>query len=291
MNNLNNHLPATVPLNVKRNTCVFSIDVEDWFHIMDLKTAPKIADWDRLPSHVEVNFLRMLDMLDAHQTKSTCFFLGWVAQKYPGIVREAAKRGHEIASHGFAHSLIYELQAPAFLEDIHKAKVLLEDISGTAVDGYRAPGFSVTHETPWFFDCLAKSGYSYSSSVFPGGRQHGGYEGFEMNPCIVSTQSGDIREFPIPLANFMSKNVCFFGGGYLRLFPYFLIRQMAKQVLGKQQPVIFYIHPREIEPDHPRLAMPVGRRIKSYIGLKSTAGKIDRLLSEFEFSTFRDLIH
>lgn len=279
------------PLRVPQHLCVFSIDVEDWFHIMDLRTAPRLEQWQNLPSRVERNFSSLLDMLDAHGVKATCFFLGWIAERFPKIVRQAVARGHEVASHGYAHDLVYTLSPEHFLADVSQAKDLLEQLVGVPVHGYRAPGFSVTAQTPWFFDKLAQAGYRYDSSVFPATRQHGGLEGFELAPSIVETKHGQILEMPISVAKLLGKQMCFFGGGYLRLFPYVLIRNMARQVLGEGRPVVFYIHPREIDAGHPRLAMPFARRIKTYIGLRSTEAKLKRLLGDFNFVPFAKLLH
>jgi polysaccharide deacetylase family protein (PEP-CTERM system associated) len=278
------------PLALSADNCVFSIDVEDWYHIMDLPTAPKLERWGGLPSRVEDNFIRLLDMLDERGVKATCFFLGWVAERFPSVVRQAVARGHEIASHGYAHELIYEMSPEPFLADIRRAKALLEDLAGRPVDGYRAPGFSVTAQTPWFFEQLARAGYRYSSSIFPTTRLHGGFAGFSPKPCKIETASGSIYEIPISLARIFRRRMCFFGGGYLRLFPYYLIRAMARQVLAERRPVVFYIHPREIDPHHPRLSMPLTRRIKSYIGLHSTEGKLRALFQDFTFVPFNKLL-
>lgn len=269
---------------------MFSIDVEDWFHIMDLPTAPRIESWGQLPSRVGHNFHTLLDMLDIHEVKATCFFLGWVAEKHPELVREAMNRGHEIASHGYEHELVYKMTAEAFRADITRAKSLLENITGSPIYGYRAPGFSVDSRVPWFFDEVARTGYRYDSSVFPTTRQHGGYPGFDLAPKNVRTRFGTLIEFPISVVNVVMRRLCFFGGGYLRMFPYAVIKHMALRVLKDKRPVIFYIHPREIDPQHPRLKMPAVRRLKSYIGLASTAGKIDRILSEFRFKPFKEMM-
>jgi polysaccharide deacetylase family protein (PEP-CTERM system associated) len=278
------------PLQLPKKACVFSIDVEDWFHIMDLRDAPHLERWGSLPSVVERNFFELLDMADAKNVRATCFFLGWVAEKYPSLVREAAARGHEVASHGYAHDLVYELTPERFLADVSRAKKLLEDQAGRPVTGYRAPGFSVTGDTPWFFEKLARAGYAYSSSVFPATRGHGGMASFTPDPCVVETPSGPIREVPITVAPMLGKSMCFFGGGYLRLFPYALIRRMAEEVIAAGRPVVFYIHPREIDPKHPRLAMPLARRFKTYIGLRSTRGKLENLLRDFSFTPFNQLL-
>lgn len=282
--------PVVRPLSVSRDACVFSIDVEDWFHIMDLPNAPRIDQWQGLPSLVERNFFRLLDLADARGVRATCFFLGWVAERYPGMVREAAARGHEIASHGYAHDLVYQMSPAKFLSDVLQAKRLLEDIASRPVRGYRAPGFSVTADTPWFFEKVAEAGYEYSSSVFPASRQHGGMSTFSTAPCVVETPAGPVSEFPIAVAHVFGRPMCFFGGGYLRLFPYPLIRHMARQVLDDGRPLVFYIHPREIDPRHPRLAMSLGRRFKSYIGLRTTAAKLDHIFRDFSFFPFAELL-
>lgn len=283
-------LHSVSSLLIPHGRCVFSIDVEDWFHIMDLPGAPLIDQWQSLPSLVEGNFLKLLDMADVNGVKATCFFLGWVAERHPGMVREAASRGHEIASHGYAHDLVYEMSPDAFLADALKAKRLLEDIAGRPVHGYRAPGFSVTADTPWFFEKLAEAGYEYSSSVFPASRQHGGMSTFSTAPCVVETPAGSVTEFPIAVAKILGRPMCFFGGGYLRLFPYPLIRRMARQVLDDGRPLVFYVHPREIDPTHPRLAMSLSRRFKTYVGLHTTAAKLNHIFRDFSFFPFADLL-
>ncbi len=278
------------PLQLPKNACVFTIDVEDWFHIMDLRDAPRLEQWAALPSVVERNFFDLLDLAEASKVRATCFFLGWIAERYPRLVREAAARGHEVASHGYAHDLVYELTPERFLADVARAKKLLEDQAGRAVSGYRAPGFSVNEDTPWFFEKLAQAGYGYSSSVFPASRQHGGMSSFAQAPCVVETPAGAIREIPISVADLLGRPMCFFGGGYLRLFPYSLIRRMAAKVIANDRPVVFYIHPREIDPAHPRLSMSAARRFKTYVGLHGTRAKLRRLLADFSFTPFNQLL-
>ena len=269
---------------------IFSVDVEDWFHILDIPSAPQLSDWDGLPSRVEQNFLRLLDLFSQHQARVTCFFLGWVGERFPHLVREAAARGHEIASHGYAHRLVYQMSQQEFYEDALRARRLLEDISGTPVAGYRSAGFSVTENTLWFFDALAEAGYGYDSSVFPAARAHGGMEGGRREPHRLVGSQSSILEFPISVADLMGKPMCFFGGGYLRLFPYWLIRRMARQVLREDRPVVFYIHPREIDPQHPRLPMSAPRRFKSYVNLASTERKLHHIFEDFPVIPFREFL-
>jgi polysaccharide deacetylase family protein (PEP-CTERM system associated) len=270
--------------------CVFSIDVEDWFHILDLPSTPDVTEWDSLPSRVEQNFLRLLDIFEQRGVRVTCFFLGWVAKRFPHLVKEAAKRGHEIGSHGYAHSLVYRMSAAAFYQDAVSAKKILEDVTGEAVWGYRAAGFSLTHETEWFFDKLIEAEYIYDSSVFPAEHGHGAMEDGNRAPYWIESVSGRLVEFPVSVAEVFGKPFCFFGGGHLRLFPYPVIRTMTRRVLAEPRSVIFYVHPREIDPDHPRLSMNWKRRFKSYVNLKSTKPKIERLLDEFQITSFEGLI-
>lgn len=270
--------------------CIFSVDVEDWFHILDIPGAPAMSEWGTMPSRVEGNFMRLLQILDEHQARATCFVLGWIAERFPGIVKEAAARGHEIASHGYSHRLAYEMTRAEFREDAAKAKALLEDLVGQAVIGYRSAGFSVTEKTPWFFDALMETGHRYDSSVFPAPRGHGGMKTARVAPHVVDLESGRIIEFPITVKSVLGKPVCFFGGGYLRLFPYCVIRKMARSVLKEGRPVVFYVHPRDIDPDQPRLAMGLKRRFKSYVNLSTTAPKINRILDDFDVGTFAEFI-
>lgn len=268
---------------------IFSVDVEDWFHILDVPGAPPISEWASLPSRVEVNFTRLLDLFDEKSVKVTCFFLGWVGESFPHLVREAVSRGHEVASHGYGHRLVFELTREEFAADVRRARILLEDVAGAPVKGYRAPGFSTTEETPWFFDVLAEAGYEYDSSVFPAPRGHGGLRGGRREPHRLGTDN-KLMEVPITVADLMGKPMCFFGGGYLRLFPYWLIRRMSKQVLAEGRPVVFYVHPREIDPPHPRLPMSRRRRFKSYVNLETTESKIRHILQDFPVTTFEKVI-
>jgi len=269
---------------------IMSVDVEDWFHILGLRSAPAPADWASLPSCVEKNFMDLLDLFEEHGASVTCFFLGWVAERFPHLVREAVARGHEIASHGNSHELVYRMSPDEFLYHAAESRKLLEDISGTGVRGYRSAGFSSTAATPWFFDKVSEAGYAYDSSVFPAAREHGGMRWENLGPQVIRSGSGDIVEFPISVARVMGKPICFFGGGYLRLFPWGVIRRMAKRVLSEGRPVIFYIHPREIDPCHPRLPMGPRRRFKSYVNLKTVRPKLERILGEFDLTTFEGFL-
>ena len=270
--------------------CIFSVDVEDWFHILDLPHNPDISEWDRLPSLVEKNLITLLDLFDSKGVKVTCFFLGWVAEKFPRLVKEASSRGHEIASHGYTHQLLFEMTPQAFFEDALKSKHMLEDIIGQPIYGYRASGFSVTEKTPFFFEELTRAGYRYSSSIWPGIRGHGGMQTNQFAPHYIRDNSSSIIEFPISLEKIFGLPICFFGGGYLRLFPFSLIQMMSHKVLKDNRPVIFYVHPREIDPNHPRLSMNLKRKFQTYFNISTTEKKIKRIIDTFSLISFQKYI-
>jgi polysaccharide deacetylase family protein (PEP-CTERM system associated) len=270
--------------------CLFSVDVEDWFHILDVPSTPRPDQWSSLPSRIERNFLKLLDLFAEREARVTCFFLGWVAEKFPHLVVEAARRGHEIGSHGYAHRLVYESTPEEFFEDAVRSREIIEDRVGERVLGYRSAGFSVTAATPWFFDKLIEAGYRYDSSLFPAPRGHGGLPGAPHGPHVVTGTAGRLAEFPITVARLCGWPLCLFGGGYLRLFPYWVIRRMARSVLAERRPVVFYIHPREVDPAQPRLAMSLHRRFKSYINLRTTEEKVRRILDDFSVTTFERFI-
>jgi len=270
---------------------IFSIDVEDWYHILDVESAPEIGQWDELPARVEANFRRLMDIMAERQVRATCFFIGHIAKRFPHLVKEAAQRGHEIASHSYEHRLVYTMTPAQFLEDASRSRALLEDIAGAPVTGFRASGFSVTEQTPWFFEKLVEAGYTYDSSTFPASRGHGGLKGGRLEPHRLKTPAGELVELPVTVAEVLGKRLCFFGGGYLRLFPFPLVRRMSRAVLDQGRPVIFYVHPREIDPEHPRLPMGVSRRFKTYVNLGTTERKIRSILAEFPVTTFRDYIN
>ncbi len=279
-----------LPRSAAVGASVFTVDVEDWFHILDIPSCPPLAEWASLPTRVEANFFRLLDLFLEKQVHVTCFFLGWVAEQFPQLVREAVRRGHEVASHGYAHRLVNIMDRQEFRDDVLLAKRLLEDIGGMPVFGYRAPGFSFTRKTLWVFEELIAAGYRYDSSLFPATRGHGGDASFSRKPAVWSNSHQSLIEFPATVSDLAGVPVCLFGGGYLRFFPYPLIRRKARQVMQSGQPVVFYIHPREIDPGHPRLPMNPYRRFKSYFNLKSTWPKVRRILADFRFVTFRELL-
>jgi len=270
---------------------VFSIDVEEWFHILETDSVSKtISDWDNYPSRINESMDMLFDVLDKHNVRATLFFLGWVGEKYPHIVKEACKRGHEIASHGYYHDLVYELGYSKFREDIRRSKVLLEDLCGKEVRGYRAPGFSLTPEASWAYPALMEEGFSYSSSIYPAKRAHGFFTEFGDEPREIIYGGNSILEFPMTVLDAPFTSLSCFGGGYFRLFPVSWFKAAAEMLKKKDRNLIFYIHPRDVDIAQPKLDLPMSRKIKSYINVGSALSKIDKILEGENYTCFEDVI-
>lgn len=256
----------------------FTIDVEEYFNILDTDSAPPIESWSALESRLPENMDVLLQLLEQHDVKATFFWLGYFADRYPKLVQRCSDAGHEIASHGYSHLLFYQTPAEVYREDIYRAKSQLEEISGKPVVGYRAAGFSVTDQTEQFFDMLSECGYRYDTSIFPAARAHGGIKNASMSPYIVSTAHGQIVEIPASTVEFAGQRLSLFGGGYLRLFPWWLIRYGIDKLKKEDVPFVLYIHPREIDPGHPRLKLPMWRSFKCYVNLDCTEKKLSQCL-------------
>ena len=268
----------------------FTVDVEDWYHILDSDAVPPIEKWGDQESRVERNVDSLLEMLDETGVRATFFWLGWVAERHKELLRRCAEAGHEIASHGYAHLLAYEVGAEAFGQDIERAKKLLEDLTGGPVHGFRAAGFGITEKAPWAFDAIRAAGYEYDSSVFPASRGHGGLEQSPLEPHTLDTQAGPLAEFPISAVEVFGKRLCMFGGGYLRLFPAPAIQWGVRRLHAGGRPLIIYIHPREIDPEHPRLPLGFRREFKCYFNLKSTMRKLRLLCRTQSFVPMAEMV-
>ena len=265
----------------------FTIDVEDYYHIISVRGTPEISDWDKFPSRVEYGLNRLFELLDRHNVKASLFFLAYIAQKYPHLVLRAQALGHEICSHGMYHQEVSRQSQKDFFEDAHKSRLILEDISGEAVIGYRSAGFSIDNRNPWFFDTLLQAGYLYDSSIVPNRLHHRLIPGVQLYPSKIQTASGSICEFPIGIAELAGARLNMFGGGYLRFFPKALLCHMAKQSILKR-PLLVYIHPREMDPDHPQIPMGLYRKFKSYVNMKSVPDKLTALLEITEYQRLKD---
>lgn len=228
-------------------------------------------------------------MFDSFSVKVTFFWLGWVAERHKELVCNCFEAGHEIASHGYGHVLAYEVGRKAFGEDIRRGKAVLEDITGREVLGFRAAGFGTKDDTKWTFDEIRVAGYIYDSSVFPASRGHGGMMQSQLGPYVINTEAGNLVELPPSMIEVFSKRISFFGGGYLRLAPKPLIKWGIEKLRKSGRPLIVYVHPREIDPDHPRLPLNLMRRFKCYVNLKSTMPKLSWLCRNYQFITMQEL--
>lgn len=259
-----------------------TIDVEDYFQVSAF--APHIArtDWDRRECRVERNVDLILAMLANHQTHATFFTLGWVAERYPQVVRRIVEQGHELASHGYGHERASDQSEAVFLADIQKAKALLEDLSGTPVWGYRAPSFSIGHGNLWAFDSLARAGYRYSSSIYPIAHDH---YGMPDSPRFAYEVRPGLLEIPVTTLRLFDRNFPSSGGGYFRLLPYPLSRWMLNRVnTVDAQSGVFYFHPWEIDPGQPRIAgIGAKTRFRHYVNIGRTEARLNQLLSDFQW--------
>lgn len=259
-----------------------TVDVEDYFQVSAL--APFIARdaWDRMPCRVERNVARLLDRFDEHGAKATFFTLGWIAERYPQLVREIVARGHELASHGYGHLRASDQSRSEFMSDISSAKKLLEDLGGKPVLGYRAPSFSIGKDNLWAFDCLEAAGYVYSSSVYPVKHDHYGMPDAPRFPYQART---GVTEIPITTVRMFGRNLPAGGGGYFRFAPYGVSRwAIARFNKDEGKPAIFYMHPWEIDPEQPRIPGPgLKTRFRHYVNLHRTEARLRRLLSDFSW--------
>lgn len=268
-----------------------SVDVEEWFHVLDVPGAPQPVQWDALPRTVERNTHRILDILDDSSTHATFFVLGWVADRYGALVREIAHRGHEVACHGDRHRLVFQQGRAGLEQDLRRARGVLQDLAGSPVIGYRAPGFSIGPRAPWAFDVIREVGFLYDSSLFPARRMHGGAPQAPQEPHDIPLENGlKLVEFPSSVVEVGPLKVPFAGGGYLRLFPYEFIRWGLRRMNANGIPGCVYLHPREIDPAHPRLRMSWQRHFQSYVNLRSTERKLRQLLTDFRFARLADIL-
>lgn len=266
-------------------THFFTVDVEEYFQVRALESVVRRDEWLARPSRVAQSIDALLASLDRHGAQGTFFILGWLAKYRPEVVRAIADAGHEIASHGFWHQPVTELDPDSFREDVRSSKHMLEDVTGVEVIGYRAPNFSIVPGCEWAFDALLEEGYRYDSSLFPIRRRGYGYPAAARVPHLLRRKSGCLAEFPLATTNIFAYPVPAAGGGYLRQFPYGVIRRAFREASDSLQSATFYIHPWEIDPDQPRLRVSSLTRVRHYRGLRSALSRVERLLAEFRFGT------
>ncbi len=259
-----------------------TIDVEDYFQVSAFAPYIQRGDWDARECRIERNMAVILDLLDANETKATFFTLGWIAERYPQLVRDIVSRGHELASHGYGHQRASDLSREAFADDVGRAKKMLEDLGGVAVKGYRAPSFSIGSGNLWAFDVLQEAGYRYSSSVYPIAHDH---YGMPDSPRFAYPVRDGLLEVPVTTLRMFNRNLPSSGGGYFRLLPYALSRWMIRQVNERdQQSAVFYFHPWEIDPDQPRIpGIDAKTKFRHYVNINRTEARIAQLLSDLSW--------
>lgn len=265
-----------------------TVDVEDYFQVSAFDAVVPRASWDQLESRVVPNTRRLLELFETSRVRSTFFFLGWIAERFPSLVREVAGAGHEIASHGYGHQLIYALTPAEFRADVRRARHVIEQAAGVAVVGYRAPSFSVIRSTLWALDILAEEGYEYDASIFPIHHDRYGIPDAERH---VHLAAGRLVEFPASTTRLAGMNLPIGGGGYFRLLPYAWTRWGIRRVNEREgRPVVFYLHPWEVDSGQPRLDVGRLTRIRHYAGLDRTVARLTRLMGEFRFDTVRAVL-
>ncbi|MFO7190208.1 MAG: DUF3473 domain-containing protein [Pseudomonadota bacterium] len=259
-----------------------TIDVEDYFQVSAFAPYIPRSEWGSLPGRVERNVERILELLCETGARATFFTLGWIAERYPRLVRAIVEEGHEIASHGYGHHRVTEQTPEAFLADIRLAKIVIEDAAGVEVKGYRAPSFSICERNLWAFDCIAEAGYRYSSSVYPIRHDHYGMPDAPRFPYEARV---GLLEVPITTVRLFSANLPGGGGGYFRLMPYELSRWMIRRVNREdRRSAVFYFHPWELDPEQPRVrGLGVKTRFRHYLNLRRMETRLRWLLRDFNW--------
>lgn len=278
--------PAPVALRTPPDVNALTIDFEDWFQGIEIPH----TQWGGFESRIERSGARLLALLERAGVKGTFFVLGWVAERYPRLVRDIAAAGHEIGTHGWSHTLVYRMDRASFRAELVRSLELLGELSGAPVLGHRAPYFSITQASLWALDVLAECGVRYDSSVFPVLNYRYGIEDAPRWPYRVPTPAGELVEFPISTVRLFGRNLPIAGGAYFRIYPYVVTRAAFRALHREGHPAVFYLHPWEVDPQHPRIPLP--RRIAAthYVNLGATERRLERLLREFQFAPMREVL-
>ena len=270
---------------------VLSFDVEEHFQVAAFWSDARRREWDQLASRVERNTRKIADLLSEHSTRATFFVLGWVAERHPGLVKDLAQYGHEIASHGYGHELVYTQTPTQFREDVRRSKQILEDLIGRQVMGYRAPSFSITSGTKWAISVLIEEGYRYDSSIYSRFRGTQGSNVTRASTYQLKTEAGTIWEVSPSTVNACGLQLPVAGGGYFRLFPYAASKMFLKRLEKKGAQLVMYLHPWELDPEQPRMDGPVLSKIRHYMNLGKTEQRLRLLLNDFYFAPIHEVVH
>jgi polysaccharide deacetylase family protein (PEP-CTERM system associated) len=269
----------------------FTVDVEDYYHVSAFADRIHPRQWDTFESRVVQNTHRMLRLLDRHSVRGTFFILGWVADRFPGLVLDIQKSGHEIGCHSFWHRLIYDLTPEEFFEDLSLGRKVLEEITGEPVVAYRAPSFSITKRSLWALDILAEQGFQIDSSIFPVVHDRYGIPDAPTIPHEIRAAGGTLWEFPPSVWRRCGLNVPISGGGYFRMYPLWFSAKCLRHVnQHMEHPFVFYVHPWEVDADQPRLPGTCRSRLRHYFNLSGTEDKLGRLLNQFSFGSMTDTL-
>lgn len=268
-----------------------SVDVEDYFQVSAFDRVVDRASWPTRESRVVANTEQLLDLFDEMRVRATFFMLGWVGERNPGLVRSIGARGHELASHGYAHELVYAQTPAQFREDVRRAKAVIEDAGGVAVLGYRAPSYSVIDSSLWALDVLLEEGHRYDASIFPIRHDRYGIPDAPRHVHLRNCAAGSIVEIPVATVRWAGVNLPVGGGGYFRQLPYAFTRWGFSRLNHlENRPAMFYLHPWEIDPGQPRIAADVVGRFRHYRNLHKTESRLRRLLRDFRFSTAAEVL-
>ena len=264
-----------------------TIDLEEWFCSHNLKQTIHYSRWEKCERRVEKNTNYLLDLFDKHQVRATFFVLGWVAERYPELVEEIKCRGHEIGTHGFAHQLVNHLNPESFKRDLYESIEVITRITGEPVTGFRAPAFSINNRTIWAVQIIKNAGLLYDSSVYPIA-YHPDY-GMPDAPLHLFSFENGLVEIPMSCVTYGRRRIPCSGGGYFRLLPYWVYHKLTKELHRQQRPLIFYLHPWELDPDTPKVRLSATAHFRHYNNLSSTKEKLERLLSAFKFTSLQNL--
>lgn len=266
----------------------FTVDVEEFFQVSAFERWIPRDGWNRFERRAARSVRELLDRLDEHQAKGTFFVLGWLAEREPALVREIAERGHEIASHGWDHRRVTEQSPAQFRDSVRASRILLEQLTGRRVFGFRAPSFSIVRGLEWALDILIEEGYAYDSSLFPVQRRGYGYVGGETVPHWIARPAGRLAEYPPATVRWLGRELPAGGGAYFRILPYRFVAGALKRAQAANAPATFYIHPWEIDPGQPRVHTDLLTRLRHYTGLGRTLPRLERLLREFRFTAIAE---
>ncbi len=269
-----------------------TINLEDWFQASSFEGVIKYKEWKNYESRIEFTTQRLLALLSERGGKATFFVLGWIARKFPKLIKEIKNQGNEIASFGYAHKPINKLTEKKFYKDVEMSLNILEKIAGEKISGYRAPNFSLMEETLWAYEDLVDLGFKYDSSVFPVRNNSYGYPEAPRFPYLIKTKKGGrLLEIPLTTYPIMDKNIPIAGGGYLRLYPYWFIKKGIKKVNSQGKPAIIYLRPWELDPNPPKVKVKFFNKFRHYTNLDLMEHKVKKLLKDFEFAPIREVFN